>query len=276
MRYLASVMAISAACGSVSSDNKQDAAMGQLDAPPSDAGATDALTCAPAAPNLNARWRADGNAMDDGGNAYHGATVGNSFSYAPGRHGMAFLLDGTTNFVRVNDNDALWPAASFSVAAWVKTSSSGELITKYQCAGSCPASSFAYYSLRVDPSGKPTFELRTDASGTSATITDSVHNIADGNWHHLVGTRDVPAMASVLYVDGAVVGMLPLAADKLGPMTNTDGETDFVTLGAGIVGGTQNPTTFLSGALDEVAFYKSALTAAQVMALYSAPQGECP
>lgn len=262
------------ACGGVNEIPK-DAAVKQ-DAPASDGRGIDAATCVPTPSNLNARWRGDGNTNDDSGNAYNGTAIG-TLSYTPGKHGMAYLFDGSSNFVRINEGDALWPSASFSVEAWVKTTSTsgGQLVMKYQCAGSCPAPSYAYYSLRFDTSGNPIFEFRSDASATAAIITDTTHNIADGNWHHLVGVRDVPGQKAVLYLDGAVAGMLTVTGDNLGAMTNTDSETDFVTLGAGTVGGTQNPTTHLAGALDEVAFYKSALTAAQVAAIYAAPEGVC-
>ncbi len=102
--------------------------------------------------NLNARWRGDSNTNDDSGNAYNGTAVGNNLSYTQGKHGMAFLFDGTTNEVKVDDGDALWPAPSFSVEAWVKTPTSApaQLVMKYQCAGACPAyKAYAYYSLRI-------------------------------------------------------------------------------------------------------------------------------
>ncbi len=119
------------------------------------------------------------------------------------------------------------------------------------------------------------WELRADGTDTGSTITDTAHNIGDGKWHHLVAVRDVPGAQMLLYLDGAVAGALALPAANLGPMTNTDGETDFVTLDAGTVGGTSTMSSPLAGALDEVAIYKSALTPAQVAAIYVAPDGEC-
>lgn len=267
-----------AGCGGVEAV-KQDGAVKPPDAVAVvDSAGSNAPTCATTPANLAGRWRGDGNTNDDSGNAYNGAAVG-TLSYTTGKHGMAFLLDGSTNLVSINDGDALWPAASLSVEAWVKTTSStntAELVMKYQCAGSCPTNnSFALYALRVGSGGHPIWDIRADGSSTTSSITDTGHNIADGNWHYLVGVRDVPASQSVLYLDGAVAGTLTLPSANLGPMTNLDSETDNVTLGAGTTGGTSTNDDKLAGALDEVAIYKSAMTAAQVAAIYAAPDGEC-
>lgn len=268
------VVGLSVACGSVSGDGKQDAAVKQPDAAVDGRG-VDASTCAATPANLAARWRGESNTNDDSGNAYNGTAIG-SLAYAPGKHGMAFLMNGSTTEVQVNDGDALWPAASVSVEAWVKTATApGQLVMKYQCAGSCPTNSYAYYSLRIDDNGNPVFELRSDATANGNNVTDTVHHVSDGNWHYLVGVRDVPGSQLLLYVDGAVAGTMTLPAENLGAMTNTDSETDYVTLGAGTIGGTSTITAPLSGALDDVAIYKSALTPAQVAAIYAAPDGEC-
>src|SRR5512143_1507125 len=100
-RYLV-VIGVTAACGSVAGDNKQhDAAVQQPDSRPVDGRGVDAFTCATTPANLQGRWRAENNANDDSGNGYNGTTVGSSFGYTPGKHGMAFLLNGSTNEVLV-------------------------------------------------------------------------------------------------------------------------------------------------------------------------------
>lgn len=277
-RYLV-LMGVTAACGSVSGDNKQhDAAVQQPDSRTVDSVGVDAFTCATTPSNLNARWRGENNANDDSGNSYNGTTVGANFGYTPGKHGMAFLMDGTTNEVQISEGDALWPAASFSIELWVKTTSTTAptLIQKYQCAGSCPAGSYAYFTMRIVTGGNPSFSFRSDATQTDSILTDTTHTVADGNWHHLVGVRDSTAAMAYLYVDGALGGSLSVPTANTGAMTNTDSETDAVTLGAGTVGGTQNIADPLAGALDEVAFYKTALTATQIAHIYAAPEGECP
>lgn len=257
------------ACGSVAG-NHPDAAP---DSAPSDA-STDGPTCAANPPGLAGRWRGEMNTTDDTA-AHNGTPIGNNLGYAPGQHGLAFLLDGSTNVVSINDADTLWPAASFSLEAWVKTTSSGNVLSKYQCGGKCPSSSNAYWALSVSAAGAASFSLRTDAAQTIASVTDTLHNVHDGQWHHLVGVRDLPAATMTLYVDGALAVSANLPADQLGAMTNTDGETDPVVIGGSQTAGALSYESFLKGAIDEVSYYASALTATQASAIYRAPDGEC-
>jgi hypothetical protein len=270
------IVVMTSACGSVSNETKNDAAVA-IDSTIDDVRAIDAFTCATTPSNMTARWRGDGNANDDSGNSYNGTTLG-TFAYGPGKHGMAFLFDGSTNAVNINDGDALWPAASFSLELWVKvtTAASATLVQKYQCAYSCPTGSFAFYTLRLGATGHPTFSLRTDATDVAMDATDTTHDLADGSWHHLVGVRDTAAAKMYLYIDGMVAVTLAVPTENNGPMTNTDGETDPVLLGAAVPGGTSTINDRFAGAIDEVAFYKSGLTATQIAQIYAAPEGECP
>lgn len=267
-------MVFAAACGSIA--NKSPDASPGIDSHVSvDGPTTDAVTCAANPIGLEGRWRGEMNTNDDT-MAHNGTAVGTNLGYAPGKHGFAFLLDGTTNVIAVDDGDALWPAASFSLEAWVKTTSHGNVISKYQCGGYCPANdSQAYYGLSVGGTGAVSFDIRTDASPTIIEATDTLHNVADGNWHHLVGVRDVTAMTAIVYVDGALAVSTNLPTDELGVLSNLDGETDPVVIGGSAIAGAGGYNGFFAGAIDEVSYYTSALSATQVAAIYNAPQGEC-
>jgi hypothetical protein len=257
-------------CGSVAGHHP-DAG---IDAAPGDA-SIDGPPCAANPAGLAGRWRGEMNPSDDTA-AHNGTPIGNNLGYAPGQHGLAFLLDGATNVVSISDGDALWPAASFSVEAWVKTFASGNVISKYQCGGKCPSAvSTAYWALSVAGTGAAAFNLRTDAAQTIASVTDTLHDVHEGQWHHLVGVRDVPAATMTLYVDGALAVSANLPPDQLGAMTNTDGETDPVVIGGSQTAGATTYEGFLKGAIDDVSYYTSALTATQVSAIYHAPDGEC-
>src|SRR5437764_1334327 len=126
-----------AACGSVAAtpDAKPvvvDAPIG-ADAPPG----IDAATCAPAPAGLAARWRGENNANDDQG-LFNG-TVNGNIAYTPGKHGSAFLLDGSTAYITADDGDTLWPTGSFSIEGWIKTGSAPAAAVavwiKYGCGG---------------------------------------------------------------------------------------------------------------------------------------------
>lgn len=273
MRALALLVGL-AACGQVS-DHRAP-----VDAAGADAIAPDVTvaSCAPTPAGLAARWRGDMTMQDDLGR-YNGAAVGQT-AYAPGRHGSAFALNGTDALISIVDADALWPAGSFSVEGWVNARSAstpGRLVTKYECGGNCPGGppiSFASWSLDITADGRSNFSVRFAAS-LVVTLTDPQHVITDGAWHHLVGVRDIQAKQLILYVDGALAVSDPLSGHQLDPMTNTDGEVDAVTIGASRVGNAITYTDYLSGAVDEVAYFNAAISADQVSAIYAAPDGEC-
>jgi hypothetical protein len=84
----------------------------------------DASMCVPRPSTLVAEWRGEMNANDSLASHYNGTTVGN-VTYTAGKHGMAFLFDGSSAYVTIDDSDALWPAASFSLEAWVNTTHPG-------------------------------------------------------------------------------------------------------------------------------------------------------
>jgi hypothetical protein len=257
-----------AACGSVADHS------GAADA----AGQADAGTCAPTPAGLVARWRGDMSTADDLGR-YSGTAVGH-IAYTTGRHGSAFALNGTDAVIGIAEDDALWPAGSFSVEGWVSAMSAshpGRLVTKYDCGGKCTTglpATFSNWSLDITAEGRPHFVVRS-APNVDVSLTDPQHVITDGAWHHLVGVRDIQAKQLTLYVDGAMGAFASLADHQLDPLSNIDGEVDPVTIGASRVANTMTYLDYLLGAVDEVAYFSAAITADQVKAIYEAPDGEC-
>lgn len=278
MKSLSVVIAL-AACGNAS--KTPDARV--IDSPaidsasdsPGDVRSTDGPTCAPTPAFLGGRWRAEMNTTDDTGNST--ATTLGTLGYTPSDHGYAFSLDGSTA-ISVDDGDALWPLGSFTLEAWVKMSAAtatNSIMLKYQCGNQCPAGSQAYWGLFITGGGHPDFELRTDASPNILDVQDTTKNLADGQWHYIVGVRDVPANAANLYVDGALAVTITLPNDETGAMTNTDSSLDPVYIGSSVTGGTTTLNSYFTGALDDVAYFAAALTPSQIAAIYAAPQGEC-
>ena len=259
-------------CGSV--DNKN------IDAPPRDIAnadmpGTDSATCVPASSSIKARYRAESSALDSVG-TYNGVTVGANFSYTPGKYGMAFLFDGVDDAVRIDDGDALWPTDSFTLEAWAKTTVGGLLIRKYACGNTCSAgNSNAYFALFLDSTGKPGFDFRPDASGTITTVVapDSVFGT---QWHHIVGVRDTAAQMAYVYVDGVLAVSSAPPTAQFGAMTNLDGDTDDIVIGATVTAGNQTLSQYFTGSIDEVAIYHTALNGPEIAAIYAAPQGKCP
>jgi len=107
-------------------------------------------------------------------------------------------------------------------------------------------------------------------------IMDSQHVVANNAWHYLVGVRDIRTKLMSLYVDGTLAVSMPLSDAQLDPLSNTDGEIDPVVIGASTVSNAPGYEHFLGGAIDDVAYFSSALTSDEVQAIYTAPDGECP
>jgi hypothetical protein len=256
-----------AACGSSKPQQAVDA--NDTDAPPVDSPGD---MCVPSPAALRARWRGEHNTLDDTGN-YNGTAVA-TLGYVAGRHGMAFKLDGLMSLVTADPNDALWPSASFSIEAWVRTTGvSGTFLSKYDCGGTgCGASLWGF---RLDDQGHPQSQIRT-GPGVASTVT-APNLINDGAWHYLVGVRDVDSKFQVLYVDGAVAAQQDISGSSfLAAMSNADGNSDPVTIGAGRIASMSTYQNYAIGAIDEIAYYESVISATAVAAIYAARDGICP
>lgn len=199
-------------------------------------------------------------------------------TYTAGKHGSAFLFDGSSAYVTIDDGDALWPAASFALEAWVNTTHpGGTLLEKYQCWNFCPnGSATGLWDIGLSSGGSAAFDLRSDTSQTIASVTDSLHQIADGQWHQLVGVRDAAASKLLLYVDGALAVTANLDTANDGTISNTDGETDLIAVASSPTAGAATFTPNFNGAADELAHYNGALSPTEVMAHYTATDGICP
>lgn len=247
------------ACGGVSV--RPDA--NEIDAP-------DAMTCITSPGNLGARWRAERNTSEETG-AYDGVATG-GVTYTLGRHGDAFRFNGTDGVVTADPRDELYPSASFSVEAWVNTfSTNAVLVSKHDAGGT--ATSGSYWALEIGITGVY-FAFRVNGVPTGTRIALGPR-VDDGNWHHIVGVRDVGLGQHALYVDGTLAVANTIGGGDLSPITNVDGDSDPLTLGAARTAGNNPNCCYLLGAIDEVAYYERALTAPQVAAIHAALDGIC-
>lgn len=104
-----------------------------------------------------------------------------------------------------------------------------------------------------------------NGTGNTRTINITTGNAAGGytvgQWQHLVITYDKPSQTAVFYINGAAVATQTATAGDYVPNPGT-----IIPSIAGFANGTENP---FEGDMDEVAFYGSALTPAQVSAHYA-------
>jgi hypothetical protein len=228
-----------------------------------------AQTCVAPPGGLTAWWTADNNLQDVVGGKI---AVRNVIAFVPGNASQAFSLNGTTSFVQVNNANFLDPGTgSFSVEAWIKTSSlqSQTVFSKYECGGAACAT--PAYALFLN-SGKLQFWVRSTLGDYRLNGTAPV---ADGNFHHVAVVRNAAAHQMLLYVDGALDGTLgPTVEGNLG---DEDGEADPFVIGAmTVAASTTAKQVPFAGLIDEVSFYLRALTASEIQSVYLAGgAGKC-
>jgi len=247
-----------------------------LGAPPDLTPELDGSVPCASAPMLRGMWRAEGNTNDSTGN-YNGVAQG-GLAYAAGKIGQAFQGNGTDAIVKIDDNEALWPTGDFSVLAWVKVTSGSyqTILHKSDCWGTCPATARSQFLLYMEDSGLAYFRFQSGASGNASHEISAATNIGDGNWHLVVGVRDVVNGQQLIYVDDHAADTSAISGEALTALQNGDAESDPMVIGAYEAGGATTLNQFDSGLIDEVAVLHHALTAAEVLAIFNSPGGICP
>ena len=203
-------------------------------------------------------WRlndwCNGLVVDRSGNDIEGSSHGGILPLQggvsqPGMDGTpATGFDGSNAFISLGDPAALQPA-KLSVEAWINATnvpSSGEMILRKRYYG---------YALYLNGNGRPAFNINDRQATVYAATGPS--SLADGRWHHLVGTYDGTQVC--LYVDGHSAGTCTTAA----PIYY---QQDLIAIGRD--GGYSG--AYFAGTIADVAIYPAALSAQRVQAHYQA------
>jgi hypothetical protein len=230
-------------------------------------------------------WQGEGDASDPF-NAHDGTLLGGA-GFAPASTGQGFSFTGAQQAVDIPDSPSLYPAGSFTVAGWVRTSDavdSQALMGHYECGLSCPpGAANSVFALYVEAGKADGFIRDADAGGPSSEgfgqeLLGSA-TIADGADHYLAFERDSAAGELRLYVDGALAGSAILNAGATGPLENLDGEADDLYLGSyrrcnSGVGCDGTLVSQLSGRLDDAIYWERAVSGGEIAAIYGAgPNG---
>ena len=170
----------------------------------------------------------------------------------------AASVNGSGSASAAANNGFVRAPNTYSVEAWFKTTStSGGQVVGF---GDVPTGSSYRHDRQVylNASGKLVYYL--DQSGTSRSIT-SPKSYNDGAWHHVVATLSSSGM--VLYADGA-------KSASWSSITSGRAYGGFWRIGADLLPGTTATTSkYLSGSIDDVAVYPTALSLAQVKDHYA-------
>lgn len=179
--------------------------------------------------------------------------------------GAGLYFDRGRRYVRISDTDDsldVYEGEDFSVSLWFRIAGRGSaganLLNKRQNEGDCRGYGIWYENRSSNPDYHKLKALL--ALGDSHALVTSATNVDDDAWHHMVFMRQGNAVR--LYIDGVM-------------------EDEWAQAGFDADISNSNPLIMGSfhtlahhhyhGLLDEVAFYPTALTDAEVLANYLAP-----
>ena len=208
----------------------------------------------PRADGLVAWWKGEFNAYDSVG-GYHGALQGGA-TYAPGRAGEAFTLNGGDAFISTGYNQQA--VTAYTVSAWIKTTDTsvgiGQAIVQNRGAGDGKSLTLGVGRTECG-AGNVFFALDSDGTIIGRCAGSPIN---DGQWHHVVGVWSAPAGTPVaaeqfrIAIDGANRIIKPLSASgsAFSPLTGAGGLE---------IGHHGVWSTSFKGSIDEVEIFNRAL-----------------
>jgi parallel beta-helix repeat protein len=210
--------------------------------------------------NLTAYWPLNNDSLDYFGEN-NGTLAGAFINSTGGQIGGGAQFDGTNDDIQMANNVSLSPGlGNFTVVAWVKNRGSTGT-TQYIYWDSTTSSNRPHLAMYItDSSGKATSSVR-DSDGTTISFIGGPEIKGDNLFHQIAQVRNGTTMS--LYVDGVLVNTSTDAG-----LGNLNVETGRIPrIGAGATGA-DVATLFFNGTIDEVQFYKRALTATEINQLY--------
>jgi hypothetical protein len=198
-------------------------------------------------------WRAENDATDSIGT--NNGTLTNGATFAVGKVGQAFSLDGVNDTVTVPDALSLRPA-SLSLEAWVLfNAADGVRIIMNKPIGTGFLDSYGLWlengTLKAGIS---------DAAGFGPVLSYPFSPLLN-RWYHVAFTFDDTTKQQVLYLDGLTVAS--------GSGTKSPAyDTHPLLIGSDIENG--NPSFFFAGEIDEAAIYNRAISAQEINSIRNA------
>ncbi len=225
--------------------------------------------CVPTASGLVSWWAAEGNASDAADS--NNGTLQGGISFAPGKVGQAFSLNGSNAYVSfaASSNLNVGVGSGLTIEGWINPAdiSSTHMIAEWNN-GSGGIGVHLFYS---DPGNGGIGALSADVISTGGVdhrVSSPANLITAGNFQHIALTYDKSSGSGKLYRNGVEV-----ATQSLGVFTPQT--TYGLNLGARVSGG-PSQAIFYKGLLDELSLYGRALSASEIAAIYSAGSaGKC-
>lgn len=198
--------------------------------------------------------------------AHDGQDV-NAPAKVPGAVSNSRQFNGTSSFIRVNDDPKLnLGTSNLTIDAWINTASGASPQGIVEKRALLPDRGYALYLKQ----GQLALLLGDGSSGTEFIGTNTA-NLADGKWHHVAATEDRSdsTTGTKLYVDGSPIAVLP-GYSSIADVDNTE------KLLIGAQEPSATPTSYFNGKIDEVEIFSRALSGVEVAKIWGAgPAGKC-
>ncbi|MEM7828540.1 MAG: LamG-like jellyroll fold domain-containing protein, partial [Candidatus Aenigmatarchaeota archaeon] len=206
-------------------------------------------------------WMAEDNAYDSIGP--NNGTLQGDATFADGKVGRAFLLDGTGDYITTSDSpDWDLGTGDFTIEAWINTPTPDAtmrlIAAGTESAGAYQMWAFGYGSHPVWGTGSRLNFAYYNGSGYTDLNSYEI-NLTQDEWHHIAVVRSSTNLT--FYFDGVEAG-----TQSIGSISLVGGGTGAL-IGARYALG--SPTEFASGLIDEVSIYNRALSADEIADIYN-------
>lgn len=225
--------------------------------------------CANAPDNLVSWFAGEQNALDSKSNN-HGATQ-NGATFASGKVGQAFSLDGNNDYVSTVDSaDYDFGTGDFAIESWIispnSTGAQRIISAGSQADGANNLWSFGYGT--IWGSGIRLNFAKFNGGGFNDYTSDELPMLPN-TWHHVAVVRSGATIR--FYFDRNPAGTL-----NINPADTFNGGGAGAVIGARYAANPSNVIEFANGRLDEVSIYKRALSVAEISTIYNAgTSGKC-
>lgn len=208
-------------------------------------------------------WRMDeggGSTLyDSSGTGNHATLSGNPAWSGPGMNGGQFLIfdpSSPADYFSVPDNSSVDLSTGLTISLWYKVAS-GKMVTFGKYFG---ANQRSYI---MELYGDNRYYMSVSGDGTNVVSQRSNAVVAaDNNWHHFATTYDGSSI--ILYKDGAVLPSSIMAGSIPASIFNSNATSPLRNM--------YNAVDYTTGSMDNVRLYNRALTAAEVLELYTNKQ----
>lgn len=211
------------------------------------------------APLPIAHYEFENNAQDSSGHGNHGTPA--AVTYTTGKIGaLAALFNGVTSYVQIPRSIG---NTNFTIALWIKASDTGTTGNGQWWNGKGLVDGEVAGGQADFGTSLAGSKLTFGVGSPDLTVT-STADINDGQWHHLVATREMNSGLQSIYVDGN------FQASNTGP-TGTKTAPPALRIGS-----LQTANNFLNGIIDDVRLYDVVLTGQQIADLANPGPDQTP